>query len=126
MHSRKIMPRKKSKLIELIDSSISKTEHINDIGGFRGFLITKWDGNPYRQFDRDASNVIIIEHRPPDIDGIRAAKDILASYPKMKLVIVSGEDGVEERAKEAGATRFLKNPISFIDLQKIIDELSSV
>lgn len=124
MHSSKIIPREKSELIELIHAGISKTEHKKYTGGFRGFLITKWDGNPYRQFDRDASNIIIIEHRPPDIDGIRITKDILAIYPKMRLVIVSEENGAEELAKDAGAVLFLKNPVSFIDLHKNIDELS--
>ena len=124
MYDSKIMPRRKSKIIELIHSCISKAEHQNDTEGFRGFLITKWDGNPYRQFDSDASNIIIIEHRPPHIDGICAAKDILAIYHNMRVVIVSEDEGAEWQAKEAGAIRFLKNPISFIDLQKNIDELS--
>jgi hypothetical protein len=123
MQSSKTMPREKSELIELIHAGISKTDHKDYTEGFRGFLITKWDGNPHRQFARDASNIIVVEHRPPDIDGIRIAKDVLASYPKMRFVIVSADE-IEEQAKDAGAVLFLKNPVSFIDLHKNIDELS--
>jgi DNA-binding response OmpR family regulator len=125
MQSSKTIPREKSELIELIHAGISNTGHKEDTEGFRGFLITKWDGNPHRQFDRGASNIIVVEHRPPDINGINITRDVLAVYPKMRFVVVSADEGAEKKAMEAGAVIFLKNPISFIDLHKRIDELSA-
>lgn len=118
-------PRVRSELIELIHASISGTADRKYKWGFKGFRITGWDGDVYRQFDKDASNIIILEHRVPGINGVDAAKNILAKYPNMRIIIVSSDDAVEKEAIQAKAIRFLKNPISFIDLQKIIDEMSS-
>lgn len=120
----KTKSRSRCELIELISACIDKTCGDKYAGGFKGYLITKWDGDEYRQFDRNASNVIIIEHRLPYINGIEATRNILAKYPKMRIAIVSSDEALENDAHEAGAIRFIKNPISFLELQKIIDELS--
>lgn len=124
MITRETLSRSKSELLELILACMSKTDDEKYSGGFKGFLITNWDGNMYRQFDNAASNILIIEHRMPAINGIEATKNIIARYPKMRIIVVSMDENVEKDALNAGATRFLKNPVSFIDLQKNIDEIS--
>jgi FixJ family two-component response regulator len=116
-------PRVRSELIELIHASISGTADNKYQWGFKGFRITGWDGNVYRQFDKEASNVIILEHRVPGINGVEATKNIMAKYPNMRIIIVSSDDGVEKEAIQAKAIRFIKNPISFIDLEKIVNEI---
>ncbi len=118
-------PRVKSELIEMIHASISGIADKKYQWGFKGFRIIGWDGDVYRQFDKDASNLIILEHRVPGINGLEATRKILAKYPKMRIMIVSSDDAVEREAIQAKAIRFIKNPISFIDLEKIIDEISS-
>lgn len=116
-------PRARSEIIELIHASISGTIDNESQWGFKGFRITGWDGNVYRQFDKDASNVIILEHRLPGINGLEATKNILAKYPNMRIIIVSSDDGVAKEAIQAKAIRFIKNPISFIDLERIVNEI---
>lgn len=124
MIPREILTRSKSELLELIQACMSKPDDEKYSEGFKGFLIVNWDGNMYRQFDNAASNILIIEHRLPAINGIEATKNIMARYPKMRIIVVSMDENVEKDALDAGAIRFLKNPISFIDLQKNIDEIS--
>jgi DNA-binding response OmpR family regulator len=70
----------------------------------------------------DKPDIIIMDHRMPTKNGVETTKEILAQYPHTKIIFVSADEAVEKDAMEAGASRFLKKPISLRDLLKNIDE----
>jgi len=72
----------------------------------------------------DHAQVIIMDHRMPTKNGVEATKEILAEWPKTRIIFVSADEAVEKEAKEAGAARFLKKPISLKELVKNIEEVS--
>lgn len=75
---------------------------------------------------RCPAQVIIMDHRMPTKNGVEATKEILSEKPDTKVIFVSADEAVEKEAKEAGAIRFLKKPISLRELQRTIDEVANV
>jgi two-component system, chemotaxis family, chemotaxis protein CheY len=70
------------------------------------------------------AQIIIMDHRMPTKNGVEATKEILAEQPGTRVIFVSADEAVEKEAREAGATRFLKKPISLKDLINNIDEVA--
>ena len=68
--------------------------------------------------------IIIMDHRMPTKNGVEATKEILSKRPDTKIIFVSADDAVEKEAKEAGAVRFLKKPISLKELLHNIEEVA--
>jgi two-component system, chemotaxis family, chemotaxis protein CheY len=66
--------------------------------------------------------MIVMDHRMPTKNGVETTKEILSKYPDTRVIFVSADEAVEKDALKAGATRFLKKPISLRDLLKNIDE----
>ena len=73
---------------------------------------------------RSPAQVIIMDHRMPTKNGVEATREILSESPGTRVIFVSADEAVEKEAKEAGAIRFLKKPISLKDLIKNIDEVA--
>lgn len=66
--------------------------------------------------------IIVMDHRMPTKNGVETTKEILHTYPETRVIFVSADEAVEKDALLAGATRFLKKPLSLRDLLKNIDE----
>ena len=66
--------------------------------------------------------IVIMDHRMPTKNGVETTREILASSPDTRVIFVSADEAVEREALEAGATRFLKKPISLKELLRNIDE----
>ncbi|HEY3422754.1 MAG TPA: response regulator [Methanocellaceae archaeon] len=75
---------------------------------------------------KSPAQVIIMDHRMPTKNGVEATREILAERPDTKIIFVSADEAVEKEAREAGAVRFLKKPISLKELQRNIDEVASI
>jgi two-component system chemotaxis response regulator CheY len=63
-----------------------------------------------------------MDHRMPTKNGVETTKEILKQYPDTKVIFVSADEAIEKDAMMAGASRFLKKPISLRDLLKNIDD----
>ncbi|HTY91019.1 MAG TPA: response regulator transcription factor [Methanocella sp.] len=70
------------------------------------------------------ADIIIMDHRMPTKNGIEATREILSEFPNTGIIFVSADEAVEKEAKEAGAKRFLKKPISLKDLIKNIEDVA--
>ncbi|HTX44454.1 MAG TPA: response regulator [Methanocella sp.] len=73
---------------------------------------------------RSPARVIIMDHRMPTKNGVEATREILSECPQTSVIFVSADEAVEKEAKEAGAVRFLKKPISLKDLIKNIEDVA--
>ncbi|HMK47918.1 MAG TPA: response regulator [Methanocella sp.] len=70
-------------------------------------------------------DIVIMDHRMPTKNGVETTKEILAASPRTRIIFVSADEAVEKDALDAGATRFLKKPISLKDLMRNIDDEAS-
>ena len=66
--------------------------------------------------------IIVMDHRMPTKNVVETTKEILSTYPGTRIVFVSADEAVEKEAMLAGASRFLKKPISLRDLLTNIDD----
>jgi len=66
--------------------------------------------------------IIVMDHRMPTKNGVETTKEILSEYPGTRIMFVSADEAIEKEAMLAGASRFLKKPITLRDLLKNIDD----
>jgi len=57
-------------------------------------------------------DVIIMDHRMPVANGIEASREILALDPRVKIIFLSADPGIADDALNAGASGFMKKPVS--------------
>ena len=75
----------------------------------------------YKSF-QNAPDIILMDHRMPGKDGLETTKEMLSINPNCKIIFVSADYSVREKALEAGAIDFLEKPIDFITLYRKIEE----
>lgn len=63
-------------------------------------------------------DVVIMDYWMPVVDGVTAAREMLAIAPGVKIIFLSGERLSEEEALGTGAIGFIRKPAS---LNKIVD-----
>lgn len=70
-------------------------------------------------------DIIFLDYNLPDIDGLELLKSVVSEYPKIAVVMITGEQdpGFRIAAAEAGAAGFIQKPFSQIEVTK---ELNSV
>jgi DNA-binding NtrC family response regulator len=69
--------------------------------------------------------VVIIDYRLPSMSGLMVMGEILAIEPGTKIILVSGEDSIEQECIDMGATVFLKKPTSIKMMTDTVTRLTS-
>ncbi len=65
-------------------------------------------------------DVILIDHRMPNMTGLEAMKKMLDIDPGARFVFLSADEEVREQALKAGAKAFLKKPASISEIYDAI------
>ncbi len=100
-----------------------------DILEFYGYSIAgeAFDGNEavklFSELDRKP-DIIIMDHRMPNKDGVDSTIEILSMDPRARIVFASADSTVRERAIEVGASEFLGKPFQMKDLLESLKKLS--
>lgn len=68
-------------------------------------------------------DIIIMDHRMPNKDGVETTKEILQINPKIKIIFASADTSVKATALKSGACSFLSKPFAVADL---MDELKGM
>lgn len=66
-------------------------------------------------------DIILMDHRMPLKDGLETTKEILTINPNCKIIFVSADYTVRDKALKVGAVDFLEKPIDFAFLSRIIE-----
>ncbi len=69
---------------------------------------------------QNAPDIILMDHRMPSKDGVEVTEEILSINPNCKIIFVSADYSVRDKALEVGAIDFLEKPIAFNTLFRII------
>ncbi|MCK4480870.1 MAG: response regulator [Candidatus Lokiarchaeota archaeon] len=69
---------------------------------------------------QNAPDIILMDHRMPSKDGVEVTEEILSINPNSKIIFVSADYTVRDKALEVGAIDFLEKPIDFNTLFRII------
>jgi CheY-like chemotaxis protein len=70
---------------------------------------------------RKAPDVILMDYRMPEMNGLDAADQIRKLFPDTRIVIVTGYDEIRERALVNGLA-FLHKPFSLADLEHVLTQ----
>ena len=73
---------------------------------------------------RTKPDVIIMDHRMPRMDGVTATRKIKKLDSKIKIVFVSADETIRDKALEAGATCFQVKPVRAAELFEIITKVT--
>ena len=75
----------------------------------------------YRSF-QNAPDIILMDHRMPSKDGLEVTEEILTINPNCKIIFVSADYSVRDKAIDVGAIDFLEKPIDFTALFRTIEK----
>lgn len=78
--------------------------------------------NMFKSFS-EKPNIILMDHRMPIKNGIEASREILAIDYNAKIIFVSAEPRIENKALSIGAMKFIKKPFSHDYLIRSIEAI---
>jgi DNA-binding NarL/FixJ family response regulator len=64
-----------------------------------------------------------MDYRLPLMDGIEATKEILKIDPETKILFLSADINVKDKAMAAGAFVFLKKPANINEITKAVENV---
>jgi FixJ family two-component response regulator len=70
-----------------------------------------------------APDFVLMDHRMPIKDGLATTLELLEINPNLKIIFVSADVTIKDRAISAGAVEFLKKPFGLNSFYNIIDNL---
>jgi len=79
--------------------------------------------NLFHEF-RKVPDIILMDHRMPIKDGITAAKEILELNNDCKIIFLSADYSIKDKALALGAKYFLEKPFKLDKLSQIIEKAS--
>ncbi|NWF96960.1 MAG: response regulator [Candidatus Thorarchaeota archaeon] len=65
--------------------------------------------------------VIILDHRMPNKDGLQAMKEILSIDPNARIVFISADANVREQAMKSGAKSFGLKPVTIRHMLDLVE-----
>ena len=80
--------------------------------------------NIFREFQM-VPDLILMDHRMPIKDGITAAKEILKFNNDCKIIFLSADYSIKDKALALGAKYFLEKPFKLDKLSQIIEKVST-
>jgi DNA-binding response OmpR family regulator len=74
----------------------------------------------FEKFRTAQPNFLILDHNLPDGYGLANIERFRGMNPNVKVIIISAEVNLGERATKAGADHFTPKPISFKDIEDFL------
>ncbi len=68
-------------------------------------------------------HIVLMDYRLPTMNGLDVTKEILSISPDTKVIFLSADEGIRERAIKAGAITFLQKPSSLKDIAGAIEDV---
>ncbi|MCD1295474.1 response regulator [Methanocella sp. CWC-04] len=66
-------------------------------------------------------DIIIMDHRLPIMTGLEATEEILKMKPQTRVIFISADEDIRDKALEAGAVAFIKKPASLSVINDTVD-----
>ncbi len=103
------------------DEEVVRMSHLRTLEGLHCHVEEAWNGQEaLRAMERHPFDVILLDLRMPDLDGMSVLKIIKERWPECQVVIITGYPSIET-AKEAvrlGAYDYLAKPVGPDDVIK--------
>ncbi len=103
------------------DEEVVRMSHLRTLAGEHCHVEAAWNGQEaLRAMERQPFDVVLLDLRMPDLDGMAVLKIIKERWPECQVVIITGYPSIET-AKEAvrlGAYDYLAKPVGPDDVIK--------
>lgn len=114
--------------IMVVDDEVFIVDLYRDILKLKGYevIATAYDGDEaVKKFQTMGKrpDIIILDHRMPNKNGLETMADILAIDEGSKILFVSADIMVEKEALKNGARGFLSKPFRMDELVELIEKL---
>lgn len=77
--------------------------------------------------DEERFDLILMDIRMPEMDGIEATKTILKRYPETKIIAVTAyATHIRERILDAGVLKILEKPFKINELKKLVEDVGRI
>ena len=114
------------KKILVVDDDKDMCHIISSILKEEGYKVDKaYDGEQaIKKIKAKDYNLMILDYKMPDIDGISVLKEVSQIAPSLKVIMISayGSHSVRSMTKKLGAYRFLDKPFDLNRLIKIVKD----
>ncbi len=109
----------------LVDDDPNILETAADVLEDAGFLITKADSaaSAKEQIGRKSVDLAILDYSLPDTQGNQLAFELRRLCPKLKVILLTGQQSHDIPPCEASVNRVLTKPVDPPQLVRIINEL---
>jgi DNA-binding NtrC family response regulator len=115
----------KVKILIVDDEEVVRLSHLRSLQGTHCHAQTAPDGKEaIRVMEQDPFDVILLDLRMPDLDGMSVLKTIKNRWPDCEVVVITGYPTIES-AKEAvrlGAQNYLAKPVCPDDVVKAAND----
>lgn len=115
--------------IMVVDDEVFIVDLYRDILKLKGYevIATAYDGDEavqkFKTIDHQP-DIIILDHRMPNKDGIETMAEILAINKDARILFVSADIMIEKEAMKNGAVGFLPKPFRMDELVEYIEKLA--
>ncbi len=72
----------------------------------------------------DHPEIIIMDHRMPNKNGVETTKELLKINPNAKILFASADSAIRNDALNSGACSFLSKPFAVSDLLAGVEEMA--
>ncbi len=113
--------------ILVVDDEPPMVQMLTDFLGEQGFEVASAQSGvqALARLAQQPADVVLLDVRMPELDGVDVLRRIRENYPRIGILMVSGNDDVE-LAKETitlGAVDFVLKPVDFPYLMRAIDKI---
>ena len=117
--------------IFIVDDETTLHELYGEILEFNGHEIVAnaYNGDEaveiFKEIEKEPPDVVIMDHRMPNKDGVETTKEILKINPNIKIIFASADTAVRTAAIAAGAHSFLSKQFAMTDLMTKVKEMAT-
>jgi len=115
----------------IVDDEQDVVDNVSELFTLRNYaVITATSGRKALELvEKEKPNIIILDIRMPDINGIDVLKEVKKNYPKIRVIMLTGieDEATKNMAMALGASGYFTKPYSYAELielsRKLIQEI---
>jgi len=115
----------------IVDDEQDVVDNVSELFTLRNYaVVTATSGKKALELvDKEKPNIIILDIRMPDINGIDVLKEVKKNYPKIRVIMLTGieDEATKNMAMALGASGYFTKPYSYAELielsRKLIQEI---
>ena len=104
----------------IVDDEPDVVDSVSELFTLRNYnVITATSGTKALEMvKKEKPNIIILDIRMPDISGMDVLKEVRKTYPKIRVIMLTGveDDATRQMAMGLGASGYLTKPYSYSEL----------